>query len=111
MEQLNGSYALYLGPDEDRSGRRAAVFEIPRLFDLTHVFPAIPVHWPQGISRHPPGRRAAGLWIRPRGGTRFRYFSVFGLVQKNSCACPSTTGEEEESAPGERRVISFFELN
>jgi hypothetical protein len=54
MEQLNGSYALYLGPDENRSGRRATVFEIPRLFDLTHVFPAMPAHWPQGIARHPP---------------------------------------------------------
>jgi hypothetical protein len=54
MEQRKGFSAPYLGPDEDRSGRRAAAFAIPPLFDLTHVYPAMPVHCPQGISRHPP---------------------------------------------------------
>jgi hypothetical protein len=54
MEQRKGFFALYLGPDENRSGRRGAAFAIPPLFDLTHVYPAMPVHCPQGISRHPP---------------------------------------------------------
>jgi len=47
-------FRAVLGPDETRSGRRAAAFAAFPSLDLTDICAVMPVRCLQGISPHPP---------------------------------------------------------